>query len=522
VTVYDPAARRQRRVSFPGGYEGIGFPSGSSLTVVSAGSQWLRMSLGSFRVTASGGSLPPAANYTPAVSPGGSYAGYVNFGQVGEAPTGRGNGGGSGSVPDRPASALAFRPDGRYAAVAESGTVYVTPLVPAASKQPFGPAKALTGNSDTPELAFLGNGTRLVSAVGNGIALWDRSQLSRLSQPTGVRIPFASDVGPPPALLSSPDGSWLSVVGGNATGAWLYRSWRAPAVTAASGAEWDVPVRNRNEPLLVGTARGLVLGDPAGRVLRLWSGGACGTPAAAAVLPGGSQLAAVGNDGSICLYSMSSPAVRTVVRAAGGSVSPAGAAISPDGASAAMSLAGRDNGPGRVVWVDLRTGASHPVGGGDAISVLFTARNLLVQRADGILEVWDARGRTLLRTVQGTGMPAQPMAASPDGTLVARLRDDGTASITDLASGDVLVTFALPSPGNNSSAGDPWDATAMIFTSDGRYLLTATSGGALTRWTMDPSDLVRTACATAGGGLTAAQWRQYADTDPPPHLPCAS
>ena len=88
-----------------------------------------------------------------------------------------------------------------------------------------------------------------------------------------------------------------------------------------------------------------------------------------------------------------------------------------------------------------------------------------------------------------------------------------------LASGDVIGTFSLPVPA--TPPADPWLSTAIAFTSDGS-LLTASTGGQLTRWTVDPPDLVRTICAAVGDTLTATQWQQYVGTSPPAVMPCAS
>jgi WD40 repeat protein len=528
ITVHDWAAGHERQALTLPGAAMIGFPDESSLAMVADDGEWVRMNPETLQVTASfiGHPQAPFNYYQAASSPDGGYGGYAKFGEVNEYSTSNSGVHLGGSVPDAPASALAIRPDGKYAAVSESGTIYVTPMTRSSTSSGRTWQWQFTGNSDTTLIAFLGNSTRLVSATGSSVALWDPDQVSRLAQPTGIRVASTYNAAGPPVLLSPPDGSWLSVVGGF-NQAWLYRPAHgpAPAVTAADNAQWYVPMRSGDEPLLLGTddtGKGLVLADARGRILRSWSAGACGTPAAAAMLPDGNQFVVVGSDMSLCAYRISSPAVRRVMPASGSlSVSLRGEAISPDGASAVMSLAAGASGSGRVIWVDLRTGASRQVGSGDATSVLFAARNLLLQHNDGSLEVWDSGGRRLLRTLPGTGGSAPSLAASPDGTLVARLRDDGTASITDLASGDVLGTFAL-AQGAVVFTGNPWYTTALMFTPDGRYLLTATSGGGIVRYTVNPSDLVRKACATVGGGLTPAQWRQYVATDPPSHLPCAS
>lgn len=81
--------------------------------------------------------------------------------------------------------------------------------------------------------------------------------------------------------------------------------------------------------------------------------------------------------------------------------------------------------------------------------------------------------------------------------LAARLNSDGTVSVTDTTTGNVLATLGLPAPQNSISA-DPRAQTAMAFTSDGHALLTATMGGQVFRWTLDPQDLTRSIYAAVG------------------------
>jgi hypothetical protein len=150
---------------------------------------------------------------------------------------------------------------------------------------------------------------------------------------------------------------------------------------------------------------------------------------------------------------------------------------------------------------------------------LFTRGNLLIQRTTGEIEEWDPYGRRLQRRLPGAGKPTGALAVTSDGTMLARLNDDGTVTFTNLASGDSLVTFSLPWPANSASS-TPWRQTAMTFTADGRALLTATAGGQLIRWITAPPDLIRNICAAVGRTLTAAQWRQYAATAPPASMPC--
>jgi WD40 repeat protein len=528
-------------------FDSVGFPSDTSLVLVSDTGQWRQLDPASLRTTAGSDTLQtPIDEYQPGGAQDGAYQGFEKEGHLTVWPT-SGQPGTLlyGTLPGATSRSFTIQPDGQEVAVAESNTIDIVQLYtsPAASSQGAAPLQ-LTGSSDTTGITFLGNGGELASVAGSTISVWNPQQTSRLSAPTGITVPFNNQSAPPPVLLTSPDGTWVSLVGGAETGAELIASGHAGSTaakhvpgSAVVNGGWDLPIRNGNTPLLIGLdSGGLVLGDADGTIVTTLPAPPIDSvtevppsPVAAGMLPGGKQFALVGSDGSVQVYDIPAGTVRQVVRAEVTSsgtmryVSPLDAAISPDGTAAAIVewLAAADGTftPAGVIYVDLRTGRTYPVGSGAAAGVLFTSSGLLIQRETGDVEVWNLTGQTKLRTLAGTGAVTPAMAVSPDGTLLARLRDDGTVSLTDLASGDVLGTFSLPYPAMGSP--DPWTSTAIAFTSDGS-LLTATTGGQLIRWTVDPPDLVRGICATVGGTLTDAQWEQYAGTSPPAVLPCAS
>jgi WD40 repeat protein len=273
-----------------------------------------------------------------------------------------------------------------------------------------------------------------------------------------------------------------------------------------------------------------VLAHGDGEIFRSWPGQmpnaetAPSAPVAAGMLAGGNRFAMVRSDGSITLYDIRSGTVRQLVRSGSHPtvyVAPQEAAVSPDGRAAVVSGVTTQPPSVPVTYVDLLTGTTHQVGADGALGVLFTRDSLVIERPTGGVEIWDAAGRRRLGTLPGTGQDTGALAISPDGTVLARLRNDDTVSLADVATGDVLVTFSLPPP-TSLQDPDPWRKTAMLFTPDGRSLLTATSGGQLIRWAVNPPDVVRNICATVGHTLTATQWRQYAGTSPPVPMPCAS
>ncbi|ATL69305.1 hypothetical protein [Nocardia terpenica] len=66
----------------------------------------------------------------------------------------------------------------------------------------------------------------------------------------------------------------------------------------------------------------------------------------------------------------------------------------------------------------------------------------------------------------------------------------------------------------------------MAISGDGRYLITASDGGAfgtngkIVERALSPDALIKSACALAGHDLTAAEWQQLLNTSHPPEATC--
>ena len=302
---------------------------------------------------------------------------------------------------------------------------------------------------------------------------------------------------------------------------------------AGDGSPMGLPIWNGNNLLLLNGIDGqgnLYLTNTSGKVLESWANlPKTGGMLFARLLPGRDQLVTIDNYGGVRIFDLRTSAARQLYPDQGVIESNNfvlfQANVSSDGSAAVMTeWRVNDSGtravtPFKLIYVDLRTGNSHVVGSGGADSAVFTGDRLLVQRASGKLEFWDKVGEHLLRTLPGSGDFTNSFAVSPSGTLLARLLDDGTASITDLTNGAILASFKLPIP-VDSIAYDPWIATALAFTPDGQELLTASSGGEMMSWDLAGSALIRKACATAGRNLTAVEWREYVQTTPPDNLSC--
>jgi WD40 repeat protein len=524
LTIRSLISGRERQAQVPAGFLQVNFSDDSAVTLINGGGPWEDLALSDLRtISGSGVPLAPAGGYQAGTSSDGRYSGYVKYGAVIAWQTTAVDNivsGLNGVAPNAPASALAISRDGKLAAAVESGVIYVGGLksgVPAAAT-----GTALAANADTSDVTFLGgDDRRLVSAEGNTLALWNLARTSRLSRATGISTTESITAGEPPTLRFSPDGRSLAVtdVGGGGqvydTG---FRLRQAIAPVNGTMLLW-----NGTQLLLAGALAGANSGKfqiatGNGRIVRQWNDpiesvlGIVGMH----VLPDHDRLAVISDDGTVAVYNMRTGAVRRIRTGNPIHTSVFSQDISPDGVGVAFA---NGSGSGGVVYVNLQTGASHVVGEGDADGILFARNRLFIQRRTGVLEIWDAGGMHLLQVLPGAGGFANALAVSPDGLLVARLSEDGMASISDLATGDVLAAFSLPFPAHTVAA-DPWGASTMTFTPDGRSLLTASSGGELIRWDTYAPDLVKIDCATAGQSLTSAEWRAYVHTDPPADLSC--
>lgn len=543
LIIRDDHSSKVIRASVPGSYTSIGFPGESSLSLIEGLVAQLREAP-SLRVISTSPVIPclPAGGYVLGTSPNGKYVGFAKAGYVTVWPAEKCLSSVVNAIAAvRVASGLEISPDGKSVALVASGTIYVARLSGRAGLPPASDVTQLTGGGDITAVKFLGGSDgQLVSSSGTSLELWDLRQNSRLGHSTGISIPDAGTVGLAPSLAFSPDARFLAIVSGFGDTVSSYRN--GTRFTLAANASFDIaansgPVKINGPPLWRGDDLLLLGADNAGRLMVISDSGKIiasrsNWPKDSGVLTARllpeQQLAVVDDNGGIQIYDLRTKTVRQVTADLSAVKNNTDtlfqANISSDGKAAVITEWHADTltspfTPLRVLYFDLRTGASHVVGSGGALAAVFADGRLLVQRSAGPLEIWDLSGKRLLQILPGAGGLTSNLAVSPSGTLLARLRDDGTASITDLATGEVLATFSLPVP-SRTVASDPWGATNLAFTPEGADLLTASSGGALTRWPIAAADLIKEACATAGRNLTASEWREYLQSNPPAGLSC--
>ena len=424
-------------------------------------------------------------------------------------------------------SASALSPDGTKLAVIDNGVIYVAPVRQAGTPRPA--ALPLTGDSNASSVMFTGNDNELISASGTTVAQWNLAQLGRVARGFPSKIALSCDACLGPSVTISPDSTMAGIVSGDASQAVIqplppkgggmlqtpndpFDFRYGPAVWAA-GDRLVVPV----SPPSGGSH---VAPPDVSPLFSVWAGGNGTDPVMADGMAGTSTRSVIVVDSRGHIYWQDAATGKTLKTIPGpadlefGNGSLQGAAVSSSAGLVAMI----DNGAVRVV--DPVSG--HKVGripGSTASWVTFSGSHLLVQRKDGSLEIWNARGSALDRT-----LPAEqtygPPVGNEQGTLIARPQANGSIELDDLDSGAVVDT--LP-PVSTAS----WAKPGVAFTPDGNHLIIAASGVGSAADSAELVDvdisgraLVSAACAAADDALSPSEWRAFVGGDPPADLAC--
>jgi WD40 repeat protein len=541
VTVLDRQSRQSFGAPIKSFWSHLVVPSEAELALSNGVGLWERRSLSDLTRIAGGRVSVGAHDLLSAISPSGRFISHNN-GSIGillwrtGKPTtiysdpdlrGRAPGGGF-------AEALALSSDGKRTAIADTGTIYISDTSTAGTPQTT--RIALTGNSNVNEngLSFLADNDHLLSASGNSVAVWDLTQLSPISQQIKMPVGYSCNACQGPKVAVRPDGKAVAI--GHAGGLELFvreldNSGRQTVIESNTWSKrygppmWSLDGKN----LLLSThgdedqsveIRSAVPGTPP---LGHWqSGPGAGSIIEAFVLSSdGRRAVTIGSNGVTVIRDASTGAIKRVVQPPVDikelAQSYQTAAVNADATTVAI-IGGPISGvEGTVKVVNLETGGSRTLGEGAANGVAFSGEYLLVQRTSGVLEVWDATGTHLQRSIPGEPNYEVGPAANPQGTLVARKRSDGTVRITDLRSGESLGTFRLPGPAKVGMAFAPNGHTLLTVTAD---LPAARGTGQLQQWNLSESAWVQIACRSVGRNLTAMEWQRYVGGAPPTNLGC--
>jgi DNA-binding beta-propeller fold protein YncE len=461
----------------------------------------------------------------------------------------------------RLALALAISRDGRWVASEDASGIHVS-RVASAARQASAP-RSYPGAEPifSTSLAFAGpSDSRLISASGNQLTVWNLGQYSRIGRAARIPMPWrCGRVCPGPRLAIQPGGRAAALT--DSRGNLLLRAGLGPAfgtitkLAAGRTGEFGLPLWSRggNRLYVFGRTLSVVAAGGKGRPVMVRK--VADLPQDLALSPDGHRLFAVDAAGTIRVGPVPSGVVgpsgaagpsgragstagpsggtvpgravpgRTVVRGPPGIRPNAGlyqrqAAVSPDGTRAAVI----DQSNQEVYIVNLTTRRIWRVPGIRAYELAYSGSRLVLQRENGDIDLRTTDGARVIQSVQaGTPWNYGNIAAGPGPAgqvLIAGERADGRGILADLGSGHLLGVFPI-------AKASPYQQTTMAFTPGGRSLVTVTEGnshsddGVLTQLSLVPAQWIRVACTTSGHNLTPADWRRYISSTPPSRLGCA-
>ena len=446
----------------------------------------------------------------------------------------------------RLALALAVSQDGRWIASEDASGIHVSRVAgagqAAAAPRSYPGAEPIFSTS----LAFAGpSDSRLISASGNQLTLWNLGQYSRIGQAARLPMPWrCGRVCPGPRLAIQPGGRAAALTDSNGDlllRAGLGSSFGAVSTLARGGTEeFGLPLWSRTGDRLYvfGRTLSVVTAGGKGRVVMVRKNP--DLPQDLALSPDGRRLFTVDAAGTVRTGPVPSGSIGPVAAAgpsgAAGPVAavvhgPPGirpnaglyqrqAAVSPDGTRAAVI----DQSDQEVYVVNLTTRRIWRVPGVRAYELAYSGPRLVLQRENGNIDLRTTDGTRVIRSVQaGTPWNYGNIAVSPGPAgqiLIAGERADGRGVLADLGSGHLLGVFPI-------AKASPYQQTTMAFTPGGRSLVTVTEGnshsddGVLTQLSLVPAEWIRVACTTSGHNLTPGDWRRYISATPPAQLGCA-
>ena len=175
---------------------------------------------------------------------------------------------------------------------------------------------------------------------------------------------------------------------------------------------------------------------------------------------------------------------------------------------------------GSTTWLDLHTGRSVDTADHRSrvidLAVDDSGDGLIASaEEDGAVVISSAATHRVVRRLSGS---ATRLAFSRDGEILVGVGSGAIARVWDVQSGSLLGTFqSQPAP--LADTDDVAIQTTLAFDNEGG-LWVATPSSQVTRWALSLSNLMQSACRTAGRDLSDAEWRQWAGTEPPKNLSC--
>ncbi|WP_406218460.1 toll/interleukin-1 receptor domain-containing protein [Streptomyces decoyicus] len=479
--------------------------------------------------------LPPG-QFLAAVSNSGRCFGYLKFGQIISTglPEIKGRKPVANTCTDFPtltneeARSLALTDNGRMAVGTASGIT----VVDAETKAHDSQLRKLTGVGRPSLLKFSDTGSRLASAHGRTVAVWNFDQFSRTAHAHGLSLSDSQTMLYSPPLAAGPDGqvAWSNLMEGDSvlTETKLH-VWSPKAGRTLAGGDarmYDAlafsPDGRTLHAGLDGAVQSWQIQDT--RLVKrrtvAFSGRQDDYRNAVMIAPrADGSLVITTDDGAVHVAGPSAPRTRIMV--------PRGTGDPQKGLLSSLSDGGRtaavENTKGAVDLYDVDSGRklqSVRLNGEQVNSLALAAEGnaLFLEGSKGTLARWDLdEQRFRWQSAEPNGAR---VTASADGSTVITVSDGGAVSGWDADTGDRLGGPDIPLPLHTlSGIGGIGEHTGFVMDSTGT-LWTATEGGEVLSWDFSVNSWIEGLCRIADRNLTDAEWRRYVGTIPPPRPTC--
>lgn len=479
----------------------------------------------------------PASQALAAVSNSGRCFGYLKFGQIirAELPEIKGRKSVANTCTDFPtltneeARSLALTDNGRMAVGTASGIT----VVDAETKEHDSQLRKLTGVGRPSLLKFSDTGSRLASAQGRTVALWNFGQFSRTAHAPGLPLSDDQNMVYSPPLAAGLDGqvAWSNLMEGDPVGTETkLHVWSPKGGGTLAGGDTLVydalafsPDGRTLHAGLYGAVQSWQIQDT--RLVKrrtvAFSGQRIGYRRDSVMIAprADGSLVITTDDGAVHVAGPS--AQRTRIMVPPGTGDPRKellSSLSDGGRTAAV-----ENTKGAVDLYDVDSGRklqSVRLNGEqvNAFALADGGNALFLEGSKGTLARWDLdEQRFRWQSAEPNGAR---VTASADGRMVITLSDGGAVSGWDADTGDRLGGPDIPLPLRTlSGIGGIGEHTGFVV--DGRGTLwTATEGGEVLSWDFSVNSWIEGLCRIADRNLTDAEWRRYVGTTPPSRPTC--
>jgi WD40 repeat protein len=462
----------------------------------------------------------PFGGFLWAYSTDGAYYAYLKQGRATVINTRTGELHSTAATPSA-ALLIAVAPGGRRLAVGTDDGITVIDTSPPSKRdsQPWTRLSGVTGSNQL--ITFEKSGRRIVSAAGQVVALWDLDQRSRLAQVLPPVIPDKSELDFHVRFALQPHGHML--VWQEEKSVWEGPGWlvcwdSAKATLRARIALRDtilgLAFRADGDQLVTGGDQGFDIWDTSKGCPQHVQHFATSLYNVA-YLDANHLIASTPTEDAAMLDLRTGELTKVLLATAPQDRLVLAWHLSSDNRTLVL---GRVD--GSTTWLDLHTGRSV-----DTVDHRSRVIDLAVDDSgdgliasaeeDGAVVISSAATHRIVRRLSGS---ATRLAFSRDGEILVGVGSGAIARVWDVHSGSLLATFQTQQP-PLADTDDVAIQTTLAFDEEGGLWI-ATPSSQVIRWALSTSDLMQSACRTAGRDLSDAEWRQSVGTEPPKNLSC--